>query len=125
SCYFCLDIIFYFIFLTTDSSNHIPSFHIIFRHNTNYPLRRLKKPAIALANTVSTPHVANEKIIVNTATMIVYLCTSAQGVHDTFDFNSLNESDISLVNLAMALQNLHGWRDSNPHQQFWRPLFYP
>ena len=20
---------------------------------------------------------------------------------------------------------LHGWRDSNPHQRFWRPLFYP
>ena len=49
---------------------------------------------MTLLNTVSTPHIARENIIENTATKTVKLCDSAQVGQDTLFFSSPNDSFI-------------------------------
>lgn len=49
---------------------------------------------MTLLNTVSTPQIANENMIENTATKTVKLCASDHAGHDTLFFNSSNDSFI-------------------------------
>ena len=73
----------------------------------------------------SIPYTTKAVIKVATITITALPCNSFQAGQETFVTNSLYVSFMYALTLFILPYYMHGRRDSNSHQRFWRPLFYP
>ena len=78
--------------------------------------------AIDLLNNESTPKTKSASITVAMVTTIVEDCRSGHFGHSTLSLNSVYEPFIKSTKLIIYF--LHGHKDSNPDQRFWRPVSY-
>ncbi len=124
---FIINIRFHFQLLTANGFQYVP-FHIT--HNLflsrlqNYLSNSNKFLITKFPKNESTPYKNTASISVATETKIVSCCKVAQLGHVTWYWNSLNDSFMYFVNFITCFYLLlHGHKDSNPDQRFWRPRY--